>query len=179
MDITHKLADISFSTTSYVYSRVQALTWIANGTSLLNILEKNACELLARIIDETEESKSIVINFKGITDIDDHAMDSVFEKLENNKKQLVILNGYHLFSKIDKSKKESKAIIKSDSSDEIITIGNDDPVKITEIRDERLKFIQNFIQTTISNSFKKFDKEIRLCSTPIIANGEFNSSEII
>ncbi|MFC0778225.1 hypothetical protein [Flavobacterium sp. HJSW_4] len=175
----HKLNDISFTTTSYVYSRIQVLTWIANGTSLLNILEKDACELLALIVSETEANKPIVINFKGITDIDDHAMDSIFLKLNDNKKQLVIINGHHLLGKIDKLKKDSKAIINSNSENETITIGKASQVDFIEVFKEREIYIEKFIKSTISNSFKKFPREIRLCSTPIIANGEFNSSEII
>lgn len=175
----NKLSDISFTTTSYVYSRIQVLTWIANGTSLLNILEKNACELLAWIIEETDSNKPIIINFKGITDIDDHAMDSVFQKLDDNKKQLVIINGHHLLGKIDKLKKESKAIISSNSENETITIGKATIIDFKEVLKEREIYIEKFIKNTISTSFRKFQKEIRLCSTPIIANGEFNSSEII
>ncbi len=179
MEMEIKLNDVSFTTTSYVYSRVQVLTWIANGTSLLNILEKNACELLAMIIEESDDSKPIIINFKGVTDIDDHAMDSVFKKLNDNKKQLVIINGYHLLGKIDKLKKDSKAIINSNSENETITIGKATIIDYKEVLRERKKHIDKFIRHTISVSFRKFPKEIRLCSTPIIANGEFNSSEII
>jgi hypothetical protein len=179
MKIEHKTSEISFSTTSYVYTRIQVLTWIANGTSLLHLLEKNACELLAKIIDKNDETKSIIANFKGITDIDDHAMDSIFLKLEDNKKQLIIINGHHLLTKINKSKKESKAGLDSSSTNETITIGNNKGINYTEIIGEREKFISIFTKSTISKSFKKFDDEIRLCSTPIIANGEFNSSEII
>lgn len=179
MKIDRNLNDVSFTTTSYVYSRVQVLTWIANGTSLLNILEKNACELLAWIIDGTDENKPIIINFKGVTDIDDHAMDSVFGKLNDNKKQLVIINGHHLLGKIDKLKKESKAIINSNSENETITIGKSTSIDFKEVLKEREIYIDKFIKSTMSSSFKKFPKETRLCSTPIIANGEFNSSEII
>ncbi|WP_395052400.1 hypothetical protein [Flavobacterium sp.] len=179
MKIEHQVSEISYSTTSNIYTRIQVLTWIVSGTAMLNILEKKACDLLSNIIKENNETKPIIANFNGITDIDDHAMDSVFKSLQDNKRQLVIINGHHLLDKINKSKKDSKAELKSDSKNETITIGNSKIINYNKIIEERANFISIFIKSMIASTFKKFDNEIRLCSTPIVANGEFNSNEII
>jgi hypothetical protein len=179
MEIVQKVSDISFTTTSYVFTRIQALTWVANGTSLLNLLEKNACVLLSQIIDETPDNKVIVANFCGIVNIDDHAMDTIFRSLEDNSKQLIIINGHNLLDKITLAKKTSKAIITSDGEHEIITIGKNTPVNDKEIYQEREKFVDRFLKNTVANTFRKFPYETRLSSTPVIANGEFDSNYII
>jgi len=179
MVIEHKLSDISFSSTSYVYTRAQVLTWIANGTSLLNIFEQDASELLSKIIHETDLGKSIVANFNGITNIDEHALDSVFAELNDNTKQLVIINGYGLVDAFMRLKKSSTANINTHSESNAIVIGNSRAVDFKNIENERIVFFKQFIKVNLAETFIEFSEPKRLCSTPIIANGEFNSNVIL
>ena len=175
----YNLTDISFSTTSFVFARIQVLTWIANGTSLLYLLEKNSCELLADIIDGSDSSKAVVINFKGIKEIDDHALDRVFKVLEDNTKEVIIINGYSLYDKIITSKKDSKTHITTNSADETIIMGRNSAISTKIILEERQQYIDQYIKRVLSETFQLFEGEQRMCSTPIISNGEFNSSLII
>jgi hypothetical protein len=179
MLIDHRVSDISFVTTSYVYARAQVLTWIANGTSILDIFEKNASDLLSKIIAETDPSKSIVVNFRGITNIDEHSLDGVFSQLSDNDKQLIIINGYSLADSFIRLKKSSGAIINILSEYDAIVIGNSKAVNFKNIENEKSTFLKSFIKITLSGTFKPFQASKRLCSTPIMANGEFNSNVII
>ena len=179
MILNLKESDLSFSTTTFAFTRMQILIWVANGTACLGILEKNAGLLLSRLIESYQTDKPIVVSFKDIINIDDHALDDVFKVLNENKRQLILLDGYHLNETIHKQKKESLANIESKSADKVIIIGKNDRVDLINLENERQIAIKNFIENTIKSTFRKFDHEKRLSSTPIIANGEFDSNIIL
>lgn len=179
MKIEHKVAENCFVTTSYVYTRAQILGWVANGTSLINIFEKKASDLLLEIIRSSDKSKPLVVNFKGITNIDEYALDSIFSELEDNKRQLIIVNGHGLADTFLKFKKNSSCDINTESGNQSIILGKNAPVNYDKVRSEGEEALSIFLKSTLAATFREFDKEKRLCSTPIIANGEFNSSEVI
>lgn len=179
MNNTLNIVDLGFSTTSFVFTRMQVLVWISNGTSCLGLIEKDAGKLLSKILEEFETDKPLVVSFKDIVNIDDHALDDVFNFLNSNTRQLIILDGFHLFEIIHKLKKESKANIDTMSENNIITIGKNSPISIEDIESERMVAKRNFIKNTVKDTFWKFGKEKRLSSTPIITNGEFDSNRIL
>lgn len=174
-----KNEDIGFSTTSYVFTRMQVLIWITNGTACLGLIEKDSGKLLSKLISEYEIDKPLVVSFKDIVDIDDHALDDIFKSLENNFRQLIILDGFHLVELIYRLKKDYKVNIDIHSEDSIISIGKKSPINLEEILKERSQAKNNFIKNTVKNTFRKFDSEARLSSTPIISNGEFDSNKIL
>ena len=98
MNIRIENRDITFTTTSFVFTRMQVLIWIANGTSVLNVIEKDAGNLLAKLIKEENPDKPLVVSLKGIVNIDDHALDLVYQELNNNNRQLIILDGFNHMS---------------------------------------------------------------------------------
>lgn len=174
-----KNEDLGFSTTSFVFTRMQVLIWIANGTACLGLIEKDSGKLLSRLISEYDIDKPLVVSFKDIIDIDDHALDDVFKSIEDNQRQLIILDGFHLMELIYRLKKDSSANFNSYSEDGIIIIGKNTPIKNNELIQERNQAKDNFIKNTVKSTFRKFEKEKRLSSTPIISNGEFDSNKIL
>ncbi len=170
---------ISFDTTSYVCTRAQALIWIANGVSVFEVFEKNASTLLSEIIKKTPSQKPIVANFTGIINIDEHALDDVFDALSGNLKQLIIINGIDLTDRIIALKKSKLININVDAENKILIIGNSKSINISLLKSERDTYIKNFISSTLNSTFNKFEDYKRLCSTPFLANGEFNSKKII
>lgn len=171
--------DLGFATTSFVFTRMQVLIWVSNGTSCLDLIEKDAGKLLSKMLKEFDSDKPLVVSFKGIVNIDDHALDDVFNFLDSNSRQLIILDGFHLVEIIYKLKKESKANVDTMSENNIITIGKKISISIEDLDSERKVAKKNFIKSTVKDTFRKFEKEKRLSSTPIITNGEFDSNRII
>jgi len=179
MILETKQQDIAFVGTKFIFSRMQVLIWCSNGTSLLHSVEKNACDTLADLITNYCPDKPLVLNFKGIVNIDDHAFDNIFKALEENTRQLIIVNGYHLFEKINRLKKESKASLNSNADENWVSIGKPNNIVIQDIEFERKLLIETFIKETVKESFVPFSSKKRLHSTPILANGEYNSNLIL
>lgn len=179
MNLETKNTDITFVGNKYIHTRMQVLIWCSSGTTLLHSVEKKAGDLLASLINDSGEEKPIITNFEGIVNIDDHALDEVFKALVDGRKQLVILNGYHLLSIIDRLKKDFEITITSNSAEDWISLGKENQVELAEIDGERKKLKDDFITNTIKGTFIKFEEERRLHSTPIMANGEYNSHFII
>lgn len=171
--------ELYFETTNALITRAQALVWVANGLSFLDLFENSSGKLLSKIIDDCPEQKSIIINFKGIVRFDDHCLDDVYKSLEGNKKQIIILNGEHLFGELNRLKKDRQVDIKHDSLNKIIVIGNPRNIDIDKIFLERKDIVEMFICNVLKSTFTKFDTFKRLSSTPFLANGEFDSKRII
>jgi hypothetical protein len=179
MILETKNNDVTFVGSKYIFTRMQVLIWCSSGTTLLHSVEKKAGDQLAQLISDFIDDKTIVINFAGIVNIDDHALDDVFVALSKVEKQLVIINGYHLLSIIDRLKKEYNITITSNSSEDWISLGKQNQVSLKGINEERKTLKEDFIKESIKKTFIKFDSKRRLHSTPILANGEYNSNLII
>lgn len=173
------IKNLYFSTTNTLFTRAQALVWVANGLTFLDLFEKSTGILLSKIIDECPTEKSLLVNFKGIVRFDDHCLDDVYNSLDGNKKQLIIINGEHLLGELIKLKKEKQISINHDSSKKIIIIGNSKSFDFDELSRERESYINNYIKNILQSTFSKFESFKRLCSTPFLANGEFDSKKII
>lgn len=153
--------------------------WVANGLSFLDLFEKSSGKLLSKIIDNCPTEKTLLINFKGIIRFDDHCLDEVYKSLEGNNKQLVIINGEHLLGDFIKLKKEKQINIYHDSENKIIIIGNSRAIDIVDLLEEREKLVRQYINNVLKSTFSKHESFKRLCSTPFLANGEFDSKKII
>jgi len=171
--------NLYFETTNTLFTRAQALIWVANGLTFLDLFEKSSGNLLSKIIDSCPEEKSLMINFKGIVRFDDHCLDEVYKSLEGNKKQLIIFNGDHLHGEFIKLKKDKQININHDASNKIIIIGNSKSVDFTDLDSEKNEYVKKYINSVLKSTFSKFDDFKRLCSTPFLANGEFDSKKII
>lgn len=173
------IKNLYFETTNTLFSRAQALVWVANGLSFLDLFEKSSGNLLGKIIDTCPAEKSLIINFKGIIRFDDHCLDEVYNSLKGNKKQIIIINGEHLLHDFIKLKKDKPINVNHDTTNKIIIIGNSRTIDIVELLDEREKSAKIYINNVLKSTFSKFDNFKRLCSTPFLANGEFDSKKII
>lgn len=173
------IKNLYFETTNTLFSRAQAFVWVANGLSFLDLFEKSSGKLLSKIIDNCPSEKTLIINFKGIIRFDDHCLDEVYNSLDGNNKQLVIINGEHLLGDFIKLKKEKQINIYHDSENKIIIIGNSRVIDIVDLLEEREKLVRQYINNVLKSTFSKFDTFKRLCSTPFLANGEFDSKKII
>jgi hypothetical protein len=171
--------NLYFTTTYTLFTRAQALIWVANGLSFLDLFEKSSGKLLSEIIDICPEDKSLIVNFKGIVRFDDHCLDDVYISLVGNKKQLIIINGESLHGELTKLKKDKNVNITHNTDKKIIILGNSDISKYDKFIQEKDLCISNYIETVLKNTFSKFDEFKRLCSTPFFANGEFDSKKII
>jgi hypothetical protein len=157
---------------------MQILVWVANGPGLLHTVEKNAGDLLADLL-RFQKDKPLVVNCQGIVNVDDHALDELFVVLSTNQQQVILIDGHHLSDNIYKQRKDSKANIHNNPEENWISIGKNNDVDVGLIAKERDELKTKFIADTIKASFTKFEKERRLSSTPIKANGEYDSNTII
>lgn len=173
------IRNLYFETTNSLFTRAQALVWVANGLSMLDLFEKSSGKLLSEIVEQCEDHKTVLVNFKGIVRLDDHCLDDVYNSLNENKKQLIILHGEHLHEELIKLKKEKQININHDSANRIIIIGNSKSVNLEKLLEERTAAVNTYVNNVLKSTFTKFDGFKRLCSTPFLANGEFDSKKII
>jgi hypothetical protein len=173
------LKNLYFDTSRTVFTRAQAIVWVSSGLSEIDLFEKSAGKLLSEIIDTSPEQKTLIINFKGIIRLVDHCLDDVFSSLEGNKKRLIITNGNQLYDQFTRFKKGKAVDIREDSANNIIILGNQEPINYEDLSEERKVHINDYINQTLKSTFKKFNDFKRLCSTPFLANGEFDSKVII
>lgn len=173
------IKDLYFETTNALVTRAQALVWVANGLSYLNLFENSSGKLFSEIIDNCPQHKTLLINFKGIVRFDDHCLDEVFNSLVGNNKQVVIVNGEHLYSDLIKLRKEKQVNISHDSIKKTIILGSTRNVDIDKILGEREDIVDSYIKDILKSTFTEFDDFKRLCSTPFLAKGEFDSKIII
>ena len=136
---------IYFETNNTIYTRAQALVWFANGLSELHLFEKSSGKLLSNIIDNLEEHKSLLVNFKGIVRFDDHSFDEVYDSIKDNKKQLVIINGEHLFEELNRLKKRKEININNDASNKIIILGNSREINIKSLLKEKEECVDKYV----------------------------------
>ncbi len=173
------ISNLYFETTSTIFTRAQALIWVANGLSFLDVFEKSSGKLFADIINLCPEEKSILINFKGVIRFDDHSLDDVFNQLDGNKKQVILFNGETLQEDLLKLKKGKNVNITHNTEYGIIILGSSELHNFRDQTREREEYKKKYITNTLRNTFQKFDDFKRLCSTPFYANGEFDSKRII
>ena len=96
--------NLYFETSRTLFTRAQAIVWVSNGLSEIDLFEKSAGTLLSKIIDTTPEQKTLIVNFKGIVRLVDHCLDEVFSSLEGNKKRLIRTNGKQLHDQFTRLK---------------------------------------------------------------------------
>lgn len=180
--ITDLTKNLYFETTHSAFTRAQALIWVANGLSILNVFEKSTGKLLSEIIRSSPENKSILVNFIGIDRLDDHSLDDVYEIIEHTDKLLIIFNGQKLLEDFTKLRKDKEIDISFDSANKCIIIGKSDVINFSSLFQERRDAIDSNINSILKRTFTKFPNSPefqRLCSTPFLANGEFDSKKII
>ncbi|UAB72217.1 hypothetical protein INR79_23420 [Vibrio sp. SCSIO 43132] len=138
----------------------------------------------------------ILINFNQIEDTDDHIYRDLIQcALEQGIKLFCFVTTSHIkpakpFEQINNSSKEFKKggtpiCINSMVNDEIsyisINMTMEDIVAITQSkRFENIKYFEEkLVKDLVSSSYIEFENKRQLSSTPLLAPGEFNASEII
>lgn len=171
------LKTLTHSSNKYVFTRMQNIIWATRGLGLSYLLESDAGNLLGSIVEKVENEKSLVVNFTRITEIDDHALDGFFDSLIKSKRQVIIIDGNHLFNRIDQLRK-GKGTVSIEATSDIIRLGNDKKIKPNEIESNRKKVVETFKKDAVISCIEKFPKR-RLSSTPLVADGEYNSNRLI
>ncbi len=158
---------------------MQNIIWTTRGLGLPFVVESDSGNLLGELITLYQPHKPLVINFTRITEIDDHALDGFFASIKSSNRKIIIIDGSHLFNRIDQLRKGESIKISNDPGKNLIVLGNDKRVNKIEIEAERRKVIDAFKKTAVKKCLEKFTKKRRLSSTPLIATGEFNSNKLI
>jgi hypothetical protein len=174
-----KFEFITHSSSKYIFTRMQNIIWTTRGLGLPFLVESDSGNLLGELISSYYPKKPLVINFTRITEIDDHALDGFFNSIKTSNRKVIIIDGSHLFNRIDQLRKGEPIKISNDQKTNLIVLGNDKSVNKTEIETERKKVITLFKNDAVKNCLEKFPKKRRLSSTPLVATGEFNSNKLI
>src|SRR5262245_16593762 len=80
----------------FVYTRLKAITWVANQSVLPSVVQAKAGIALYTLIRVVEPNKPILINCRGINYIEDHALDTLKEALALRDKPTVFLHATQL-----------------------------------------------------------------------------------
>lgn len=128
----------------------------------------------------------ILINCNDIKDIDDHFVDPLNKYLSNNKNVIffstdgksVVVN--HLITHLNKDiRNNAKHFSENNTESYCFVEGGLSNIQVKNIINDALILEISWLTKEIGYTYKKFDKETRLSSTPLIARGEFNAFMLI
>ncbi|MDP2237857.1 MAG: hypothetical protein Q8J88_15610 [Bacteroidales bacterium] len=168
----------------FLYCRLQGLIWETNGLNTSFNLDTITGGVLSTIYREEEKRFPLIINCNGIIDNDDHGFSPIFSLIDEIKRPIYFLNSNHLIIRFRRLRDE---FIKGD-------FNVNEPDKKTFIISLKRKALDaeelypsceilenDLIKEFVYNCFEKFNDDLilRLPSTPIAANGVFNSSNLI
>ncbi|TKT92665.1 hypothetical protein [Dyadobacter frigoris] len=171
-------------TEHFCYTSIEGILWRISPFNLSNFIPEKPTESLARIVDSAG-SKTIVIDWDGISNLHIHSLNSFLKKLKSFGKTALFIN----YAGLEKSKLTDPCKVYEINhvsiGDEILIL-SPNPIqnsnyKIEDIYQEIQKARNNKVTDSILNSAEfHYNGEFKpLASTPLLSNGEYNSNKII
>lgn len=170
----------------FYYTRMMLFSWTCDSEPT-NLSQSNGDYLVKCLESDISSTRSlIVINCNDINDIDDHFVDPINKYLSNKKNVIffstdgksVVVN--HFVTHLNKDIRNNAKHFSEDNT-ESYCFGEGDlsNIKVKNIINDALALEISWLTKEIGYTYKKFDKETRLSSTPLIACGEFNAFMLI
>lgn len=165
----------------FVYCRMKALIWAANGTFLPTLVQRNAGEMLATLLSSEKDGKPLIVNCQGVLNVDDHSVGPLNEALKLAHRQLVFTNAKPIEPLLTRYIESPRS---SHSKDGDCTIQFGHNAINLEGLEKLLSGVapleRSEVSRLVKESFKPFeDGPQRLTSTPILATGVFNARRLI
>jgi hypothetical protein len=166
-------------TPDFIYSRLKALAWVTNEGILPTLLQANAGKAIAQIlINEENSKKPLILDCRGILDVDDHALETTRSLIRDDQRTLVFLNAEPIQQSLRRELGPYSLIWPSNSPVQVF--GNYDQTYIAKLIEQSALEVQDYLTTCVKGSFKKFENgDQRMASTPLLASGVFDARNII
>jgi hypothetical protein len=171
---------------NFVYTRLQAIIWKYNGLGFPHVIEKNSGKFLAESLVNYRTDYPLVINCKGVRNIDDHALDDLVTDLKVKKRCLILVNVKKLIefkqSGLDDILKNAKIEYRYDPEGDHLIVGKEEKIDVNDIINSAEVMMNKKTKKVVESCFVEYPSSVepkRLSSTPITANGEFDSRKII
>ncbi|MEA2206523.1 MAG: hypothetical protein QOE77_3299 [Blastocatellia bacterium] len=164
----------------FVYSRLKALAWVTNGTGLPTLLQANAGRAVAHIIEHDEPTKPLVLDCKGIGEVDDHALENARTLLQNQQRPLVLLNAGAIDASIKRELGEYSLILIGGMP--VYILGDDtiDRGIASRFIQQAKEIVDAYVATHVKECFQKYEGgRQRMASTPLLASGVFDARPLI
>jgi len=159
----------------YAYVRMKAYSWIGNKGFMPSTVQASAGKLLSDLIARIDDNMILVVNFQGISHIEDHSLHTVNKALADTKRCTIFTKASTLSVENQIS---YKPVVTLESG--TIIYNNEKPSRqLSQSVEKNGKIEIDIIKHIVSESYKKFDKMERLRSTPILASGVFNAGSIV
>lgn len=170
----------------FYYTRIMLFSWTCDSAPT-NLSQSNGDYLVTCIKSKILCTKSVIlINCNDINDIDDHFIDPISEYLQTRKniiffstdgKSVVVK---HLTDHLNKKNHNNAKHFSEGNIESYCVVQNNlSNIKVNQYIDDALSLEKNWLTKEIQNTYTKFNKDIRLSSTPLIASGEFNAFLLI
>src|ERR1043165_961473 len=165
----------------FIFTRLKALAWVANKTILPTLLQADAGKALTYLAEHDYPDKPLVIDCRGIIEIDDHALETTKRALHKHQRPLVLINSNQLQPSItnDLGGYDSRFQV---GNIPIIVVGPgsiDRPMAerlIAQISDTERLHITNWV----GECFRRYANGMqRMASTPLLSSGVFDARALI
>ncbi len=181
---TSPTVDTFLDHTDFVYSRMVGIAWNANRLLQPTVLTADAGNALLGCVQNKRPEAPIVLNCKGISTIEDHALSAFKEYLKQTGRQAIILipsSQDQLGKEVDSELGEVFSQKHRIDTTHAHIYGKQDVTsgQVAAVIEGAKKLEQSFVTKVISESYRAFDKPERLESTPLIASGVLNARSLI
>lgn len=170
--------------TDFVYSRMVGIAWNANRLLQPTVLTADAGGALLECAKNKRPEVPVVLNCKGISTIEDHALSGFEDYLKSTGRQAIVLipaSQDQLGKEVDSELGEVFTQKYRIGATHAHVYGKSDRTacQIETIIEQSKQLEQSYVSAVIKESYRAFDQPERLESTPLIASGVLNARSLI
>jgi len=160
---------------------MKALNWVTSGGLNPKMVSVDSIKSLETLLQTaSQNTKPLVVNFQGVVDVQERVGEIIRPHLQNQKNSLIVLNCSRLLTRLKAEFGRTKRILDEDSYDCAVFGGTQFEFKdLKGFYDNAAELENKTVRNYVNLSFRPFDHEKRLHSTPLLASGVFNARSII
>jgi len=168
------------------YIRVQLVTWMCNPMTP-SVFDAGAEKAVYDLLNRIPENSVQILNFRGITTIEDHALSDLGNRLSRQDNITIICYAAagedSIVHQLNSQIKFSDKVSISKNEFTFLLLNNRGVITQSYVTDEMISSIKKaeneYIERVVRRSYRQFSKPERLESTPIYASGVFNARKIV
>ncbi|RLD36497.1 MAG: hypothetical protein DRI74_08970 [Bacteroidetes bacterium] len=160
----------------FIYCRLQLLNWVCQGANQSNKLHLATVNELKKVYDSYQTDKPILLDCRRVRDIGNNALNDFLKNTDFSRK-IIFWNVNHLDKYIISPLLEYKIEYEHKQNSIIISTIEKGLPKQIEKKTQQLE--QKFVEGKLVGCFEPYDEFKRLYSTHVLANGEFDATNLI
>lgn len=166
----------------FIFTRLKALAWVGNQSTLPTLLQADGGRILSYIAEHDEPEKPLILDCRGVVEIDDHALETTRAALQKHSRTLVLINADQLDARLKRDLGDFNVRF-GFSSTQLAVVGDDGSIdrEVASRLIEQVAIIErNYVRECVAGCYRKFPRGMeRMASTPLLASGVFDARLLI